>query len=118
MARGEGGPALVLAEAPLQERDDAPRRSAAARLAVGELSPGRYVAGVRVVRRGDEVTRIDRPSRIADQRGGGCGNPALGGSRWAESVRQDDTIALDVSRRRLRRRAGARPGGCHRACDR
>ena len=65
MARGEGGPALVLAEAPLQERDDAPRRSAAARLAVGELSPGRYVAGVRVVRRGDEVTRIDRPSRIA-----------------------------------------------------
>ena len=94
------------------------RRSAAARLAVGELSPGRYVAGVRVVRRGDEVTRIDRPSRIADRRGGGCGNLALGGSRWAESVRQDDTVALDVSRRRLRRRAGARPGGCHRACDR
>ena len=81
LAARAGGPALVLAEAPLQERDDAPRRSAAARLAVGELSPGRYVAGVRVVRRGDEVTRIDRLSRIADRRGGGCGNLALGGSR-------------------------------------
>ncbi len=40
MARGEGGPALVQAEAPLQERADAPRRSAAARLAVGETVPG------------------------------------------------------------------------------
>ena len=81
VARDEEGPALAQAEAPLRGRDDAPLRSASAPLAVGELSPGRYVAGVRVVRRGDEVTRIDRPSRIADRRGGGCGNLALGGSR-------------------------------------
>ena len=56
MARGEGGPALVLAEAPLQERDDAPRRSAAARLAVWGTVPrtlcGRRAGGA-PRRRGD-----------------------------------------------------------------
>ena len=66
VARDEEGPALAQAEAPLRGRDDAPLRSASARLAVGELSPGRYVARVRVLRGGEEATRIHRSFRIAD----------------------------------------------------
>ena len=66
VARDEEGPALAQAEAPLRGRDDAPLRSASARLAVEELSPGRYVARVRVLRGGEEATRIHRSFRIAD----------------------------------------------------
>ncbi len=66
VARDEEGPALVQAAAPLRGRDDAPQRRASARLAVGELTPGRYVARVRALRGGDEVARVARPFRIAE----------------------------------------------------
>lgn len=64
VARDAEGPALAQAEAPLRGRDDAPRRSAAARLSVRELPPGPYRVRVRVLRGADEVTRIHRPFRI------------------------------------------------------
>ncbi|MCY4660745.1 MAG: VWA domain-containing protein [Acidobacteria bacterium] len=66
VARDEEGPALVQAAAPLRGRDEAPQRRASARLAVGELTPGRYVARVRALRGADEVTRVVRPFRIAE----------------------------------------------------
>ena len=52
VARDESAPALVQQEAPLRGGDDAPRRTASARLAVGELAPGDYVVRARALRRG------------------------------------------------------------------
>ncbi len=66
VARDESGPVLAQAEALLHGPDDAPRRSAEARLAVGELRPGPYVARVRVLRGAEEAAAIRRPFRIAE----------------------------------------------------
>ena len=66
VARDESAPALVQQEAPLRGGDDAPRRTASARLAVGKLAPGDYVVRARVLRRDEEATRIHRPFRIAE----------------------------------------------------
>ena len=66
VARDESAPALVQQEAPLRGGDDAPRRTASARLAVGELAPGDYVVRARVLRRNEEAIRIHRPFRIAE----------------------------------------------------
>ena len=86
VARDEDGPALVQAEAPLHGRDDAPRRSAAARLSVRELPPGPYRVRVRVLRGADEVTRTHRPLRIVDQEERGIARGVHGRnvcSKWA-----------------------------------
>ena len=66
VARDRTSPALVRAEAPLRGRDDAPRRSAAVRLPVGELLAGSYVARVRLLRGTDVAAKIERRFRIAE----------------------------------------------------
>ena len=129
VARDEEGPALAQGEAPLRGRDDAPLRSASARLAVGELSPGRYVArraGAARGRRGDAdppllphrgLTRIRRPVRRA---GHGDGKPRRQGGpreghRETDRVRRRPGRAGRAWRRRSRwrrrsnRRSGAGP---------
>ena len=67
VARDETGPPLVQVVAPLRGGEAEPRRTASARVAVGDLDPGEYVARVRVLHRDEEVERVFGRFRIPER---------------------------------------------------
>lgn len=67
VARDATGPPLVQTVAPLRGGEAEPRRTVAARVAVGDLDPGEYVARVRVLYRDREVERMFRRFRIPER---------------------------------------------------